>query len=198
MKFIMISLKSTEFHRISLNPSDFIMDSMIYFIKSNRISHNIMKSNTILLKAIGFHETQRIQSISWNFTTWNQQILLKATEFHRISWNQQNLTQFHKIQFHNFMLHPILLKPKLFHESNRILHLIKSRDFKGFQEIQQDFTKNSRISHNIMRSNTILLRAIAFYETQGTQSFNEIQQYFTKSNRISQDFMQSTEFNTIS
>ena len=49
-----------------------------------------------------------------------------------------------------------------------------------------------------MRSNTILLRAIAFYETQGTQSFNEIQQDFTKSNRISQDFMQSTEFNTIS
>ena len=83
MKVIRFSLKSTEFHRISLNPtgfhkfslnptqvhvisssSDFIMDFMIYFIKSNKILHNIMKSNTILLKAIGFHETQIIQSIS--------------------------------------------------------------------------------------------------------------------------------------
>ena len=31
----------------------------------------------------------------------SNKILLKATEFHRISWNQQDLTQFHKIQ-HNF------------------------------------------------------------------------------------------------
>ena len=72
MKFIRISLKSTEFYRISLNPTGFYKFSwnptqvhmksirfydiyfMIYFIKSKRISHN-MKSNTILLKAIGYH-----------------------------------------------------------------------------------------------------------------------------------------------
>ena len=72
MKFIRISLKSTSFHEIQhklmWNPSGFIMDFMIYFIKSNWISYNIMRSNTILLKAIGSHETQRIQSISWNPT----------------------------------------------------------------------------------------------------------------------------------
>ena len=107
MKVIRISLKSTEFHRISLNPTGFHKFSLNqtqvhvkstrfhygfheHFIKSNRISHNIVKSNTILLKAIGFHETQRIQSISWNptrFTKSNRisQDFLKSTEFNTIS-----------------------------------------------------------------------------------------------------------------
>ena len=41
--------------------------------------------------------------ISWNTPVFHeiQQDFTKATEFHRISWNQQDLTQFHKIQ-HNF------------------------------------------------------------------------------------------------
>ena len=105
MKFIRISLKSTEFHRISLNPIglhkfswnptqvhvksiNFIMDFMIYFNKPNRISYNIMKSNTFSLKAIGFHGTQNSK-----YFMKSNRILLKATQFHRISWNQQDLKQ---------------------------------------------------------------------------------------------------------
>ena len=72
------------------NPSDFTMDFMIYFIKSNRISHNIMKSNTILLKAIGFHENREFKvfhEIQQDFTKTNEisQDFLKSTGFNTIS-----------------------------------------------------------------------------------------------------------------
>ena len=53
----------------------------------------------------------------------SNRILLKAAEFHRISWNQQDLTQFHKIQ-HNFT------------KTNRIY---------WNWEISKDFMKSNRI-----------------------------------------------------
>ena len=60
----------------------------------------------------------------------SNRILLKATEFHRISWNQQDLTQFHKIQ-HNFAKsNRIYWNPEIskdFMRSNRIL--LKATEF---------------------------------------------------------------------
>ena len=60
----------------------------------------------------------------------SNKILLKATEFHRISWNQQDLTQFHKIQ-HNFAKsNQIYWNPEIskdFMRSNRIL--LKGTEF---------------------------------------------------------------------
>ena len=57
-------------------------------------------------------------------------ILLKATECHRISWNQQDLTQFHKIQ-HNFTRsNRIYWNPEIskdFMKSNMIL--LKATEF---------------------------------------------------------------------
>ena len=60
----------------------------------------------------------------------SNKILLKATKFHRISWNQQDLTQFHKIQ-HNFAKrNRIYWNPEIskdFMRSNRIL--LKATEF---------------------------------------------------------------------
>ena len=54
----------------------------------------------------------------------SSKILLKATELHRISWNQQDLTQFRKIQ-HNFTKSNRIScnskNSKYFMKSNRIL-----------------------------------------------------------------------------
>ena len=69
------------------NPSDFIMDFMIYFIKSNRISHNIMKSNTILLKFMKPREFKGFHEIQQDFTKSNRipQDFMKSAAFNTIS-----------------------------------------------------------------------------------------------------------------
>ena len=84
----------------------------------------------------------------------SNRILLKATEFHRILWNQQDLTKFHNIQ-HNFT------------KSNRISW--NQQDLTKFHKVQHNFTKSNRmywnpeISKHFMRSNMILLKTTEFY-----------------------------------
>ena len=142
--FIRISLKSTEFHRTSLNlkgfykfswnPTQLHVKSIKFHYGFHDIFHYIHQDFTQYDEIQ--HNFTKSNRISWNqenskdFMKFNT-ILLKATEFHRISWNQQDLTQFHKIQ-------PNCTK------SNRIYW-------------------NPEISKDFMRSNMILLRATEFY-----------------------------------
>ena len=132
----MISLKSTGFHygfhfgfHSSGRSTDFIPE--IWQISWNPLDFmpEPFKSDNSR-KTLHFHRVQGAYVI-WNL--WYQSIpheihqfnwiLLKATEFHRISWNKQDLTHFYKMQ-HNFT------------KTNRIY---------GNPEISKDFMKSYRI-----------------------------------------------------
>ena len=91
----------------------------------------------------------------------SNRILLKATEFHRISWNQQDLTQFHKIQ-HNFA------------KSNRIYWNPEiSKDFMRSNRILLKTTEFYRISLNSLQISLQILLQISLW-----MSFMDFTAYF--------------------
>ena len=88
-------------------------------------------------------------------------ILLKATEFHRISCNQQNLTQFYKIQ-HNFA------------KNNRIYWNPEiSKDFMRSNRIFLKATEFYRISLNSLQISLQILLQISLW-----MSFMDFTEYF--------------------
>ena len=91
----------------------------------------------------------------------SNKILLKATEFHRISWNQQDLTQFHKIQ-HNFA------------KSNKIYWNPEiSKDFMRSNRILLKGTESYRISLNSLQISLQVLLQLSLW-----MSFMDFTAYF--------------------
>ena len=120
-------------------------------------------------------------------------ILLKAAEFHRISWNQQDLTQFHKIQ-HNFT------------KSNRIIEIQISKGFMKSNRTLLKATEFYRISLNSLQISLQISLWMSFMDFTAdfmldfTANFMLIPPYFiidfmTNYIYIYQDF---TEINKIS
>ena len=93
-------MKSVMKSAVNLNKICIIWNPPEGFIKYSRISHDFIKSNTILLKATGFHEIQSFQKILLNPLNptgfhWNQQYFMKFTDiigFHVIQ--QISITDF--------------------------------------------------------------------------------------------------------
>ena len=91
----------------------------------------------------------------------SNRILLKAAEFHRISWNQQDLTQFHKIQ-HNFT------------KTNRIYWNWEiSKDFMRSNRILLKATEFYRISLNSLQISLQISLWMSFMDLTAWMSLHE-------------------------